>query len=248
MCRDAIQGNRDKPLRRLPTVPGPQARRPWQKGVVAFTLIELLVVIAIIALLAAMLLPALSRAKESGRRIDCLNNMRQLGLAVVMYAQDHHDTFPRSQHSAFANNELPWERSIAPEIGFSVTTWTNLLTGVYHCPTDKRPCTITTMGYAFNVYFELGPDDDYVGKPKTWRRITQVPHPSATVVFCENAGLSDHVMPEYWFSPTDAADLASSRHRGRANYTFADGHSQSLPLAEVFNPPQTNIFDPVLAQ
>src|SRR5258707_10317799 len=64
----------------------------------AFTLIELLVVIAIIAILAAMLLPALARAKESGRRIACLNNLVQLSLASKMYVDDNQGMYPpRSQ-------------------------------------------------------------------------------------------------------------------------------------------------------
>jgi len=90
---------------------------PGTRAFEAFTLIELLVVITIIAILAAMLLPALAPRKESARAAQCLSQMRQISFAVRLYADDHQDEFPRSQHSAFAHSQLPWGRAIAPQLG-----------------------------------------------------------------------------------------------------------------------------------
>ncbi len=211
----------------------------------AFTLIELLVVIAIIAVLAAMLLPALTRAKEAARSTHCLGNLRQIGLAARLYADDNADEFPRSQHSAFAHDLMPWERTLACYLGASANTWTNLLKTVYHCGADKKS---EPLSYGFNVYFELGLDDDYAGKPHTWRRVAQVPKPDATILLAENRSATDHIMPHFWMRPSDAEDLDYKRHRGKANYAFADGHSLLLPLVKVYDPPQTDLWHPLLAR
>jgi prepilin-type N-terminal cleavage/methylation domain-containing protein/prepilin-type processing-associated H-X9-DG protein len=210
-----------------------------------FTLIELLVVIAIIAILAGMLLPALARAKESARAKHCLGNLRQLGFAVRLYAEDNADEFPRSQHSAFAHGVMPWERTVAGYLGSGAATWTNLLAGVYHCPTDRRA---TPWSYGLNVYFELGEEDDYMGRPQTWRRVSHVRLPTATILFGENASAADHIMPHFWIAPEDAADLASTRHAKRANYSFVDGHAALLRLKQVFQPPQTDLWNPSRAE
>ena len=74
------------------------------KGRSLFTLIELLVVIAIIAILAAMLLPALAQAREKARQASCTSNLKQLGLASAMYADDNAERFPRSAGYTFATD------------------------------------------------------------------------------------------------------------------------------------------------
>lgn len=227
------------------TTSGVRAKCTTPEVRAGFTLIELLVVIAIIALLAAMLLPALVQAKASARAAQCLNNLRQIGFAVRLYADDNEDLFPRSQHSAFANNQLPWERSIAPQLGSSTTTWTNLLAGTYHCAADQRP---GTLSYGMNVYFELGPDDDYPGKPQTWRKLSQIRRPDTTVFTAETSTGADHIMPEYWITVADAMnDVDSKRHRLKSNYSFVDGHAQLLPITQTFSPPDLDEWNPLLA-
>ena len=85
-------------------------RNPGRLGEAAFTLVELLVVLGIIGVLAALLLPALSKAKERAQRVACLSQLRQMGLAWMLYLQDHQDQFPdrRDLKTSLAEGYRPW--------------------------------------------------------------------------------------------------------------------------------------------
>ena len=200
---------------------------------VGFTLVELLVVMAIIGILFGLVAPAIGRGRATAQASACLSRMRNLGVAVGQYADDHDDRFPRSQHSAFACNELPWGRSIANYLGESPSSWPVLLKGAYHCPTDRRR---DAWSYGLNVYFELGPEDDYQGKPDTWRHRRDVPRPAATILFAENDSQADHIMPNFWASSADTVDVASKRHRRSSNYVFTDGHAAGHEFATLYDP------------
>jgi prepilin-type N-terminal cleavage/methylation domain-containing protein/prepilin-type processing-associated H-X9-DG protein len=119
----------------------------WRTARPGFTLIELLVVVAIIAILAAMLLPALSQARNRAWRLQCSSQLRQLGLGVTLFATDHEDRFPAAAHYVSDTRQLAWDTWIhkyiggnAPDSQLNIALVPTVFAPkIEKCPADRMP-------------------------------------------------------------------------------------------------------------
>ncbi len=235
-----------------------------------FTLVELLVVIAIVAVLAVLAIPAPQRVRARAQNAQCLNNVRQLGLALGAFVAEHHE-FPLHANRGFDGGSNPvhfydWKSAISQN-GAVVPTALGGLggpTGVWHCPSalpfadwpvDDRGLKAARSDYGYNA-FGFGtfvPGDglglsgaDYLAEVTVSQkplRDSEVVSPSDIYALGDGLlGKASTVVdgvPLLWRNKS-AEDRSGStersrrRHAGKANITFADAHTEAVPLQTLF--------------
>ena len=196
-----------------------------------FTLIELLVVIAIIAILASMLLPALQQAREKGRQAKCLNNMRQLGMANVMYADSHKEWlvpayYPHTNTgilgtwaAILTGIKAKTDRSVQGPYG---VIWTSS----FECPSEMAytPNKVANWytNYAPNGFLYNTSDGKTVSN--AFAKMSKFKSPSSTFFIAENRKAENLTLYH--------ENKVEYKHGKFANVSFVDGHSGSLTRQE----------------
>jgi len=230
-----------------------RARRPTNNSAHGFTLIELLVVIAIIAVLAAILLPTLAKAKESGRAVFCRNNTRQLTVAWINYAQDSEDRLATNSIEPNTNGwtagDLHWDRTtdtdntnhlkLMSPVGL-IWPYTRSL-GVYKCPSDRATAQVNGRYYplvrSYSINCRLNGPDWPFSPTHDWlnpAKLAQVTRPTPANAFAfidERCDTIDDGCFGVDTVDTGASallcNIPANYHSGASEISFVDGHTES---------------------
>jgi prepilin-type N-terminal cleavage/methylation domain-containing protein/prepilin-type processing-associated H-X9-DG protein len=220
---------------------GPGRAPAWGGARSAFTLTELLVVIGVIALLASLLLPALSGSKASSQRMQCVSNLRQMGIAAHLYVDDNSDSYAIAQYydpegGVFYCWDLTTVES-DPNIVIPGLFWQGrTILQIQQCPSFEGAANWLTdpyTGYNYNTsYIGHGQGESIPAPAKS----CDVRRASKTVLFGDGqyGGGADKFMRAPWANPGDAGFVGrwsgtqGFRHQNLSNAGFCDGHAESL--------------------
>ena len=212
----------------------------------AFTLVELLIVIGIIVLLAGLLLPAISRAREAGKGVKCLSNLRQLGQAAMIYAQINHGSFPISTYG-FASG-VTWDFDVRTTPPRGGTLWGGAVApAVEQCPSYEPKSRFDRdqyLGYNYNTSYVGGGvgESTPLGHPhETPMKVSAVRRASQVALFGDgeySGGANKFMRAPLMVSGSDIGDGVSLatrvagtqgyRHQHRTNVVYCDGHGEAV--------------------
>lgn len=200
------------------------------------TLVELLVVVAIIGILIGLLLPAVQSVRAASRSAKCKNNLRQLGLAIHMYANINNGYIPDSAHDV--DETFSWVNTLAP--------FHENVDALRICPDDysgEARLAIRSTSYVINGYVVIN------ARPDTVRSLWQLQATTRTIIVMEGANNRlvefdlEHVHSYAWFTTrniqegvvwqTVSGEVQTDQHQQAANYLFGDGHVETIPAIKI---------------
>ena len=226
-----------------------KCRLNTDKNEFAFTLVELLVVIAIIGILAALMLPALSQAKQRAQQIRCVGNLHQLGLGIQSFVADNH-AYPSIISGTNSDNPGTWIGQLERG-GFDISKPKKhfLSEGVWRCPAARwranLPDGFTPFSYCYNAYGDvrvgnrtiaLGLHGQFISSSQLYAPVpeAEVVCPSEMMAIGDSFSGGIFFMRELDLQWLEKVGFASSRHQGRVNVAFCDGHVESPTLQFLF--------------